>query len=220
MTLFSDHTGVLEAVIDFHLVTKWKTAADSLLASRKLAPPATQEILLIGAGTMAAALLDAYRCGFPDARFSVWNRTHAGAEKLAARYTGVSVADNLAEAVTRADLVVCATATPTPLLRGAWLRPGQHIDLVGAYRSDMREADDETLQRSHLFVDSYATTLDHIGELKLPLETGAIRRADVRADFYDLAAFTRTPDDITVFKNGGGAHLDLMTGRHILERCS
>ncbi|MEN8198351.1 MAG: hypothetical protein ABFS30_17920, partial [Pseudomonadota bacterium] len=103
---------------------------------------------------------------------------------------------------------------------GEWLRPGQHIDLIGAYTPDMREADDSALQRSRIFVDSFETTLDHIGELKTPLETGVISRADVLADFYGLAngkAGRQSPDDITLFKNGGGAHLDLMTGREILR---
>ena len=81
--------------------------------------------------------------------------------------------------------------------------------MIGAYRPDMREADDEALQKSRLFVDSFDTTLGHIGELKIPLETGAIVREHVLADYYDLAAFQAGPEDITVFKNGGGAHLDL-----------
>jgi ornithine cyclodeaminase len=104
-----------------------------------------------------------------------------------------------------------------PVLRGAWLRAGQHVDLIGAFRADMREADDETLARARIFVDSRDTTLDHIGELKDPLERGVITRDDVVADFYELDRFTRDRDDITVFKNGGGAHLDLMTARHILD---
>ena len=108
--------------------------------------------------------------------------------------------------------------SPDPVLRGAWLRPGQHVDLIGAYRPDLREADDEALKRARIFVDSRETTLDHIGELKIPLEAGTISREDVVADYYELDAFARRPDDITLFKNGGGAHLDLMTARHILDR--
>ena len=90
--------------------------------------------------------------------------------------------------------------------------------MIGSYRPDMREADDEALQKSRLFVDSFDTTLSHIGELKIPLETGAISRDHVLADYYNLAAFQAGPDDITVFKNGGGAHLDLMTARYVLDR--
>ena len=105
-----------------------------------------------------------------------------------------------------------------PVLRGAWLRPGQHVDLIGAYRPDMREADDEALRRSRIFVDSYETTIGHIGELKIPLAAGVISKTDVLADYYALDRFERAPEDITLFKNGGGAHLDLMTCAYILDR--
>lgn len=102
-----------------------------------------------------------------------------------------------------------------PLVQGDWLRPGQHLDLIGAYRPDMREVDDTALTRASLFVDSRATTLHHIGELKDPIARGVISESDVIADFYDLpsgAYRRRSEDEITIAKNGGGAHLDLMTG--------
>jgi len=105
-----------------------------------------------------------------------------------------------------------------PILKGEWLRPGQHVDLIGAFRPDMREADDTALQRARIFVDSRETVLDHIGELKDPIARGVIAADDVVADFYALDAFARAPEDITLFKNGGGAHLDLMTARYILSR--
>jgi ornithine cyclodeaminase len=106
-----------------------------------------------------------------------------------------------------------------PLIFGDWLQPGQHVDLIGAYRPDMREVDDTALTRARLFVDSLDTTVDHIGELKIPIAQGVITRETIVADYYDLAKFTRTSDDeITIFKNGGGAHLDLMTSRYILDR--
>lgn len=118
----------------------------------------------------------------------------------------------------QADIVTSATMSQTPLLKGDWLQAGQHIDLIGAYRPDMREADDIVLRRARIFVDSFDTTLDHIGELKIPLQAGVISKAKIEADFYDLSAFSRkSEDEITVFKNGGGAHLDLMTARHILD---
>ena len=105
-----------------------------------------------------------------------------------------------------------------PFLKGAWFQPGQHIDLIGAYRPDMREADDEAISRSRVFVDSFDTTLNHIGELKIPLENNIIAKDHVISDYYDLAAFKRSSaDEITLFKNGGGAHLDLMTSRYILD---
>ena len=218
VNLYSNADGTLEAIIDFHLVTKWKTAGDSLLAARRLARPDSKNILIVGAGTVGRALHGAYAAAFPKASFTVWNRTPANADAMAREIPELSVADNLQEAVQMADIVTCATMSTDPVIKGAWLQPGQHIDLIGAYRPDMREADDTALLKARVFVDSFDTTMAHIGELKIPIESRAIDRSHVLADYYDLSAFSRAPEDITIFKNGGGAHLDLMTGRYILDR--
>ena len=218
--LYSDRDGTLEALVDFHLVTKWKTAGDSLLAARKLARKDSKRIVIVGAGTVAHSLREAYGTLFPDAVFSVWNRSPAAAEKLAAKYSRVTVATDLETAVMSGDIVACATMSKEPLIKGEWLKPGQHIDLIGAFRPDMREVDNLALQRARVFVDSRETTIHHIGELKIPLASGAITEQAVLADYYDLASgkFARkSDDDITIFKNGGGAHLDLMTSRYILD---
>jgi ornithine cyclodeaminase len=106
-----------------------------------------------------------------------------------------------------------------PLIRGEWLRAGQHLDLIGAYTPHMREVDDSAMSRARVFVDSRATTLHHIGELMAPLASGAITEGDVIADFYDDPALyaRQSADDITIAKNGGGAHLDLMTANYIRQ---
>jgi ornithine cyclodeaminase/alanine dehydrogenase-like protein (mu-crystallin family) len=218
VNLFSDDDGQLEAILDFHLVTKWKTAGDSLLAARRLARPDSKRILIVGAGTVGRSLWQAYSAAFPEAEFSVWNRSPEGAQQFAKDCDGVTVATDLERAVREADIVTSATMTTEPLLKGAWFQPGQHIDLIGAYRPDMREVDDEALLRSRVFVDSYATTMNHIGELRIPLEAGVISPDQIVADYYELDMFQRGSDDeITLFKNGGGAHLDLMTSRYILD---
>lgn len=219
VTLFSDTTGEPEAMVDFHLVTKWKTAGDSLLAARRLARPGSREILIVGAGTVGRSLHAAYSAAFPGARFTIWNRSPEGAARFAAALPGTVIADDLETAVRAADIVTSATMATEPLIRGDWLQPGQHIDLIGAYRPDMREADDTALQRARIFVDSRDTTMGHIGEIKIPLDTGALRPSDIIADYYDPDDLRRhTDDEITLFKNGGGAHLDLMTARFILDR--
>lgn len=216
VSLFSDDDGALEAILDFKLVTKWKTAADSLLAARRLARPDSEVILIVGAGTVGASLYDAYSAAFPSARFLVWNRSVDKAHSFCGSREKADVATDLKQAIANADIVTSATMTSEPLIKGDWLRPGQHIDLIGAYRPDMREVDDKALQRSRIFVDSFDTTIGHIGEMKIPLASGAIRRADVLADYYDLGRFQRSSEEeITLFKNGGGAHLDLMTSRYI-----
>lgn len=219
VSLYGDDTGELEAIVNFHLVTKWKTAGDSLLAASVLARPDSRAILLVGAGIVARSMVSAYRSHFPKAEFTVWNRSPAAAVRMAAEMPGVTAVTDLAAAVAAADIICTATMATEPLIRGEWLKPGTHLDLIGAYRPDMREVDDDALRRSRIFVDARATTVHHIGELKDPLERGVIAESDVVADFYDLASgsFARqSADEITLAKNGGGAHLDLMVARYVL----
>jgi ornithine cyclodeaminase len=218
--LYGDKNGLLEALVDFHLLTKYKTAGDSLFAAMKLARPESKTILIVGAGTVGRSLRAAYGAGFPEARFLIWNRNIARAEALARDFSNTDVAESLADAVQQADIVTCATMVTEPILHGEWLKAGQHIDLIGAYRPDMREADDAALKKARIFVDSRATTIEHIGELKRPIAAGVITADDVVADYYDIAsgAFARGNNaEITLFKNGGGAHLDLMTAAYIRD---
>lgn len=216
--VFDDAAGTLEAVIDFHLVTKWKTAGDSLLGAQLLARPDSRKITIMGSGTVSRNLMSAYRSSFADAEFTIWSRNFDNAQRCADE-VGATAAEDLETAVRSADIICGATMTTEPILKGDWLHPGQHIDLIGAYRPDMREADDAVLRRARLFVDSRDTTIGHIGELKIPLTKGLIDESDILGDLRQLVAGEAgrtSPDDITLFKNGGGAHLDLMTAKYIL----
>lgn len=217
VTLYDDKTGELTALVDFHLVTKWKTAGDSLLSACRLARKDTKNILLVGAGTVAKSMVQAYSSLFPDAKFTVWSRSRASAQAM-----GLPVADNLEAAVKSADVICTATMATEPLIRGDWLQPGQHLDLIGAYKPGMREVDDTAMARARLFVDARATTIHHIGELIEPLKSGAITESHILADFYDDPALyaRRSDDEITIAKNGGGAHLDLMTASYIASMWS
>lgn len=212
VTLYDDKTGILMALVDFHLVTKWKTAGDSLLSARRLARKDAKNFLLVGAGAVSRSMVQAYSSIFPEARFTVWNRSRPAAEAM-----GLPVADDLETAVKQADVICSATMATAPLIKGDWLQPGQHLDLIGAYKPGMREVDDAAMARARLFVDSRETTIHHIGELIEPLKSGAITEDHIVADFYDdPALYTRRSDDeITIAKNGGGAHLDLMTASYI-----
>lgn len=224
-TLFDDQTGVPVALIDGNLVTKWKTAADSLLGARLLARADSETLLIIGAGTVAASLVAAYSAGFANlSQILIWNRTSDRARELAARFTRtdlpVECVEDLAAGVARADLIASATLSTEPVLKGEWVMPGTHVDLIGAFRPDMREADDGLIQKAELFVDSRETAIHDIGELLIPIRNGVITEQHVRADLYDLcngAAGRTSPDAITVYKNGGGAHLDLMTAKYIFR---
>ncbi|MFC2966928.1 ornithine cyclodeaminase family protein [Acidimangrovimonas pyrenivorans] len=220
VSLFSDTSGELEALVDFHLVTKWKTAGDSLLAAKLLARPDSRFFLIVGAGAVARSMIEAYRSAFPAAQFLLWNRTFSKAAEMAAEIPGVSSVRDLEGAVRSADVICTATMSTAPIIHGSWIKKGTHLDLIGAYTPEMREVDDKTLQRARIFVDSRATTMGHIGELKIPIEEGVIDRTEVLADFYDIERgkfARRDADEITLSKNGGGAHLDLMTARYILE---
>ncbi|MDN5786677.1 ornithine cyclodeaminase family protein [Pseudorhodobacter sp.] len=219
VTLYTDKTGELEGLIDFHLVTKWKTAGDSLLSCKKLARKDSRKVLLVGTGAVAHSMIPAYASLLENPEFSVWGRNPVTARAFADA-TGATAVTDLEAAVRGADIICTATMSKEPLILGEWLQPGQHLDLIGAYRPDMREVDDEAMSRARIFVDARATTVHHIGELMMPIASGAINEGNISADFYDMAkgGFTRRSDDeITIAKNGGGAHLDLMTAAYILQ---
>ncbi len=219
MLVFDKDTGALQAIVDSPLVTEIKTAADSVLGASLLARPDSRHLLVVGAGTVAASLVRAYTAVLPGIeRVSVWSRRPEQAQALVAGLGGVTAnlqpVPDLRAAVGQADIVSAATMARQPVILGDWVRPGTHVDLIGAFKADMREADDALMARAALFVDSRATTLGHIGELTMPIASGAITAESVLGDFYDLlrpgARRRRSNDEITVFKNGGGAHLDLM----------
>ncbi len=224
--LLDGQNGLPLAAIDGTVMTYYKTAADSALGARYLARQAVATMLMVGAGAMAPYLIKAHRAVRPSiSRILLWNRTTRGAVDLAERLNNgeieVEAVENLANAVKQADLICCATRTTAPLIKGQWLRAGTHVDLVGAFTPDMREVDDQAIRRSRLFVNSRLTTIGEIGELMIPIKNGVINADDVLADHYDLCQNKhpgRTSDqEITVFKNGGGGHIDLMTARFIYE---
>ncbi|SFG48501.1 ornithine cyclodeaminase [Palleronia marisminoris] len=223
MFVFSPEDGHLEAIVDSRLVTEFKTAGDSILGARLLACPDPVELLIVGGGTVARSLILAYGAAFPSLeRISIWSRRPEQAEALADEFpshsASVAAVDDLARAAGHADIVSTATMAREPVLRGKWIAPGTHVDLIGAFKPDMREADDALISGGSLFVDSRETTIGHIGELSIPIAAGVITPEDVRGDFHDLVsggAGRRSDDEITVFKNGGGAHLDLMVARYI-----
>lgn len=226
MFLFAPEDGSLRAIIESRLVTERKTAGDSVLGAKLLARPDSETLLIVGGGVVAASLVRAYSEIFPALKkIMVWTRRPEAAEAFATeqRAAGypVEAAPDLPAAAARADIISSATMARSPVLHGEWIRPGTHVDLIGAFKADMREADDALIAAAKLFVDSRATTIHHIGELMIPIAAGVIGEDHVKADLYDLIAGgaegRASEDEITLFKNGGGAHLDLMTARWIAE---
>jgi ornithine cyclodeaminase len=220
--LFDGTNGAPLALIDGTELTYRKTAADSALGSRLLSRRDASTLLMVGAGGLAPHLVAAHRAVRPSIeRVLLWNRTRARAEASAADL-GAEVIDDLGTAVPQADIVCTATMTAEPLIEGRWLRPGAHLDLVGAFLPDHREVDDEAVLRAQLYVDTREVTSVEDGDLAIPLAAGTITLADIRADLYELCrgdlAVDRGPDTITLFENGGGGHLDLMTAEHLWRR--
>lgn len=156
----------------------------------------------------------------------VWNRSGHRAETVAQelRDDGFAAAAVVAleQAVRAADIVSCCTAATAPLIEGAWLKPGCHLDLVGGFTPTMRECDDTAVLRARLFVDEASLNIDASGDLIDPIRRGVIARGKVEADLYALCRagylLDRRPREITLYKNGGGGHLDLFTALFIRER--
>lgn len=224
MTLFEDRQGAPVATLESDLITKWKTAADSVLGAQLLAKEAPKVLAIIGNGQVAASLIDAYPAVFPSLeRIYIWGRN---ADKVSAfvktqkSECELIACANIEQAVADADIVSTATMSKEPILDGSWVKAGAHIDLIGAFKPDMREASDDLLTKSRLFVDCRQTTIGHIGELMIPLAQGVLVESDILGDYYDLikgGVGRQDKDDITILKNGGGAHLDVMCAHAVLQ---
>jgi ornithine cyclodeaminase/alanine dehydrogenase-like protein (mu-crystallin family) len=224
--LFDGTDGRPLAVIDGTEITYWRTAADSALGAKLLGPPDARTLLVVGAGEMSRWLVRAH-CALRPAlqRVLIWNRTAQRAVDVAAalRQEGFAAeaAPDLQAATRAADIISTCTRSHAPLIKGADLKPGMHLDLVGGYTPQTREADDEAARRSLVFVDRRDSAFAGVGDILGPIASGAIREADVLGDLYDLVGGKvqgrRGPDDITFFKNAGGGHLDLMTAEVVFK---
>lgn len=225
--LFDGVNGRPLAVMDGTEITYWRTAADSALGAKYLAPADPMTLLVVGAGEMSRWLVRAHRTVRPSLRrVLVWNRTKRRAMEVAALLSNEGIRaeaiDNLDSAVSAADVITTCTRSHVPLIKGALLRPGVHLDLVGGYTPQTREADDDAARRGLIFVDRRESAFDGVGDILQPISNGAIREADVLGDLYDLVAGSvagrRSDSDITFFKNAGGGHLDLMTAELVYRR--
>ncbi len=224
--LMNGDTGAPIAVIDGTRLTLWRTAATSALAARYLARPETTTHLMVGAGALASFFIRAHRTVRPIARTILWNKTRANAEKLAGQLADegltVEVADDLEAAVREADIISTATLSTLPLVRGAWLKPGAHLDCVGAFTPAMRETDDDCVRRARLFVDTRGGVLKEGGDFVQPIRDGIISEAAVEADLFDFARgharLDRAPGDITFYKSTGGAVFDLAAAALIARK--
>ena len=219
-------TGVTESVIDGEAMIFRKTSSDSALGSSILSREDAETFLMIGAGNLAPYLVEAHLTVRPNIKtVRIWNRTHENAVKLA-RLLGekgvtAEATEDLDVAVASADIISSATMASNPHLKGALLKPGAHVDLVGSFTPEMREADDDVLRRATVFVDHRQTT-ERSGEFLGPFERGVITLDDIKADLFELcqgrAEGRRSADEITVMKNGGGSHMDYYVAKYLVDR--
>lgn len=224
--LMDGTTGAPLAVIDGQALTVRRTAAASALAASYLARPDARRHLVIGAGAMSAHLVRAMRAVRPIESVAIWNRSPDRAQAVVAELTAegieATLADDLGAAVAGADIVSAATLSRTPLIEGRHVRPGTHIDLVGAFLPDMRETDDAAVAASTVFVDTRGGALTEGGDLVQAIAAGAFRAADVAADLHDLCrgrhAGRASLDEITLFKSVGAALEDLAAAVLVAER--
>ena len=205
------------AAIEGGELTARRTAATSALAGKYLARADASEMLVVGTGRLSVNLMQAHAITRPLETFRIWGRNHQNAEKIAAeaRALGLNAAacHDLEAAARSADIISCATLSSEPLIRGGWLKPGAHLDLVGAFKPTMRESDDEAVTRASLFVDTFDGALKEGGDIVQPLTNGIIARDDIRAELAELVSGThagrQSNNEITLFKSVGAALEDL-----------
>lgn len=215
--LASARTGEILATMEGGELTARRTAAASALAADHLARAEASTLLMIGTGRLSLNLIQAHAAVRPIARVGIWGRNPAKAARVADEasrlgFAAAPVAD-LDAALAEADIVSAATLSLEPLVRGARLRPGAHVDLVGAFTPAMRESDDETMRRGRVFVDTRGGALKEAGDIVQAIAAGVLRPDDIAGDLVALVrgeAVGRTgPDEITVFKSVGAALEDL-----------
>ena len=228
--LSSARTGELLALLDGTALTARRTAAASALAASYLARTDAQELLMVGAGALAPNLIAAHASVRPLQRVQIWARELSKAQLLAEQVQAthpqlkVSASSDLAHAAATADIISCATLSRTPLIRGEWLKAGAHVDLVGGFTPDMREADDVVIQRAQVFVDTREGATHEAGDIVQPLRAGILQASAIQADLYELCRNQHSGRDsaeaITLFKSVGASLEDLVAAVLAYQRAT
>lgn len=219
-------TGSPLALIDGPMLTAKRTAAASALASSYLSRQDSERLLMVGTGTLAPHLIMAHASVRPICNVLIWGRNEDKAARLAKRLDRgdfrVRHTADLEDAARGAQVISCATLTEEPLIQGSWLQPGQHLDLVGGFTPAMREADDESIRRARVFVDTRAGATKEAGDIVQPIEAGVLNPDDIAADLFELTrgqrAGRRFYDQITLFKSVGTAIEDFAAAQLVVER--
>lgn len=233
-TLFETQNGTPILQMDAKALTNLRTAAASALASTFLSRPDSRTLLMIGTGALAPCLIRAHAAVRPIERVVIWGRNTEKADKLATRLQSlqhpvsstlqysITPAPSLPSAIAAADIISCATLSVNPLIPGQWLQPGQHVDLVGSYKPNMREADDEAIRRATVYVDTLEGALKETGDIVAPVKKGILHPENIPGDLFSLcrgeAPGRQSEDAITIFKSVGHALEDLAAAKMAWEK--
>lgn len=223
-TLFDDATGRPLAVLEASELTARRTACTSALAASALARHDAKRLLVVGTGTLAAHMVRAHSVVRQYERVDIWGRHPDKAAELvrtlAEEGYPVQVAPDLQTCAQQADCISCVTTSTSPLILGDWLRPGTHLDLVGAFLPTMRETDSAAVARSRIVVDTRAGALEEAGDLLFAIADGAITEQSLHFELTDLLhgrGHRQTNSEITLFKSVGYALEDLIAAQVLLQ---
>lgn len=222
-------SGVLLAMLSARNLTSIRTAATSALVSSLVSRQNSNVMMMVGTGALAPYLIQAHCAIRPIEKVLVWGRDHRKAERLCHQLSGNSniryePVKDIIRGMQDADIVSTATYASDPLIPGSFARPGQHFDLVGSYLPDMREADDDLIRKSKVFVDTVEGAATESGDLAIPIANGVIDKSDIVSDLFGLCRIQRqwrsSDDDITCFKSVGHALEDLTSAALVYETLS
>jgi ornithine cyclodeaminase len=218
--------GSIKAILDAKNLTAKRTAAASALASSFLSRKNSSSLLMIGTGALSINLIKAHASIRPIKTVYVWGRSIEKARVICETLLNESFSCEpiltIQEKISEVDIISCATLSKTPLVLGKYLREGQHIDLVGAYKKDMREADDDTIKKASVFVDTFQGGLKESGDIVIPINNGTLNKEDIKADLFQLCSNKKTgrtsDSEITLFKSVGHALEDLVAATYYFDK--
>jgi ornithine cyclodeaminase/alanine dehydrogenase-like protein (mu-crystallin family) len=218
--------GSIKAILEAKSLTVKRTAAASALASSYLSREDASSLLMIGTGALSINLIKAHTAVRPIKEVFIWGRNFEKAtaicDVLKNENFTISAIKTIEEKIAKVDIISCATLSKKPLVLGKYLKNGQHIDLVGAYKKDMREADDETISKASVYVDTFQGGLKESGDIVIPLQNRTLKEEDIKADLFQLCSNQKkgrsTEEEITVFKSVGHALEDLAAANYYYNK--
>ncbi|MBE7692996.1 ornithine cyclodeaminase family protein [Tenacibaculum finnmarkense] len=226
--------GTIKAILEAKSLTVKRTASASALASSFLSKENSSSLLMIGTGALSVNLIKAHASVRPIKNVFIWGRNFSKAqaicEELQNENFTITAVQTIEEKISEVDIISCATLSKTPLVLGKYLKAGQHVDLVGAYKKDMREADDQVIKKGAVYIDTFQGGLKESGDIFIPLQTGILKEEDIKADLFQLCSSQEisegivgkkgreNEDEITVFKSVGHALEDLTAANYFYNQ--